>query len=85
MKKQDLLNLLASVKGGKTKIDDVISGLSATRGLVWMEESATKVSELKGDRIYTVKDNKLVSLPFRKSRANGTVGEFTPYYRTVKI
>jgi len=82
MKKQDLLNLLSEVKSGKVKIDNVIENLSTSRKMLMKEENISNVKQLSEKNCYFVKNGKIFSLPLQKKRQNGSIAEFTPYYRT---
>ena len=81
--KKQMLELLAKVKNGSIKIDNVIDTLSKSRGIAFDNESIPVSKGMTETKAYFVKDNKLVSLPLNKIRNDGRKAEFVPYYRTI--
>ena len=85
MNKKQLLEMLGNVKNGKIKIDSVLENLAHSRK---MEMKLTDISISKGmndKEAYFVKDNKIFSLPLQKTRNDGRIAEFVPYYKTATI
>ena len=81
--KKQTLELLAKVKNGTLKIDQVMDTLSKTRGIAFDNESIQVSKGMLDTKAYFVKEGKLVSLPLKKMRNDGRKAEFVPYYRTV--
>jgi len=81
--KKQMLELLAKVKNGSIKIDNVIDTLSKSRGIAFDNESIPVSKGMTETKAYFVKNGKMVSLPLNKMRNDGRKAEFVPYYRTV--
>jgi len=81
--KKQMLELLAKVKNGSIKIDNVIDTLSKTRGIAFDNESIPVSKGMTETKAYFVQNGKLVSLPLKKMRNDGRNAEFVPYYRTI--
>ena len=81
--KKQILELLAKVKSGNLKIDNVMETLSKTRGISFDAENIAVSKGMLETKAYFVQNGKLVSLPLNKIRNDGRKAEFVPYYRTV--
>ena len=86
MNKKQLIQMLADVKSGKVKLETVQASLESTRGmqktLICNIKDISAIT-LKENSAYFVEGGNLFSLPLKKTRNDGRVAEFVPYYRTV--